>query len=103
MMSGDVFVGHCWISLNRSRNMKKDMMYTTRPAGCSSLCPGLCGHLVNLFVYVSAQLVSLFSQAQAQSSLRYAITYFEGEGTLDSATSCRGRVPRLLNLLLLFN
>src|SRR5579859_5992199 len=27
-MSGDVFVGHCWIWLSRSRNMKKDMAMT---------------------------------------------------------------------------
>src|SRR5579859_343764 len=98
-MSGDVFVGHCWIWLNRSRNMKKDtamtlsdsagMMYTVRPAGSSSLRPGLCGHLVNLFIYVFVQLLFSFSQAQALSSFRDAITYFEGKATPDSATSCR--------------
>jgi len=98
-MSGDVFVGHCWIWLNRSRNMKKDMtmtlsdcagmMYTVRPAGASSLHPGLCGHLVNLFIYVFVKLLASFSQAQALTSLRDAITYFEGKATPDSATSCR--------------
>jgi hypothetical protein len=80
-MSGD---GHCWIWLNRSRNMKDiamtlsdcaGMMYTVRPAGSSSLRPGLCGHLVNLFIYVFVKLLSSFSQAQALSSLRDAITY----------------------------
>src|SRR5579859_3576798 len=107
-MSGDVFLGHCWIWLNRSRNMKKDramtlsdctgMMYTVRPACSSSLRPGLCGHLVNLFIYVFVQLLSSFSQAQAPSSLRHAITYFEGEATPDCATWCVS-YSRLLDLL----